>query len=277
VEQIYAELTVVLAQKSVLSLVVLIVSLSIRHVILQLIRKDANFLSQQQRRWISYTKNVFFLGLLLTLFLIWKSEFREFALSLTAIAVALVIASKEIILCFTGSVHRATSRAFQIGDWIQVDKYCGEVIEYGLMATIIQEIDIARNQYHYTGKTITIPNSAFFSYAVQNMNFMKRYVYHSFTIVFKSDIYLTPLLPPLLEKIEVFCENFIDVAKRYNQVIERHAGVDLPGAEPLLLTGTTEFGDSTLSVMLFCPTELAVELEQKIRSEVLLLALDLNQ
>ena len=26
------------------------------------------------------------------------------------------------------------------------------------------------------------------------------------------------------------CEDFAEVAKRYNHVIERHAGVDLPGA-----------------------------------------------
>ncbi len=69
------------------------------------------------------------------MFLFWNTEINEFALSLTAIAVAVVVASKEIILCFTGSIQRASSRSFRIGDWIEVGNTRGEVIEHNLMAT----------------------------------------------------------------------------------------------------------------------------------------------
>ncbi len=86
---------------------------------------------------------------LLILFILWQSEISEFALSVTAIAVAIVVASKEIILCFTGSIQRASSRSFRVGDWIEVGKLCGEVIEHNMMATVIQEIDLHHGQYHY--------------------------------------------------------------------------------------------------------------------------------
>ncbi|GAK84261.1 small-conductance mechanosensitive channel [Vibrio ponticus] len=116
---------------------------------------------------MSRTKNGSFATIVLLLFILWQSEINEFALSLTAIAVAVVVASKEIILCFTGSIQRASSRSFRIGDWIEVGKLCGEVIEHNMMATVIQEIDLYHGQYHFTGKTATLPNSMFFTYPVK--------------------------------------------------------------------------------------------------------------
>lgn len=49
---------------------------------------------------------------------------------------------------------------------------------------------------------------------------MKRYVYHSFSIVVPGFDNLFPLLPDLTSKIEHHSESFIDVARRYNSVIE---------------------------------------------------------
>ncbi|MGX9522066.1 mechanosensitive ion channel family protein [Vibrio mediterranei] len=256
-----------LENKLLLSFLVVFVILVIRRVTLSGIRGDVAFLSEDQRKWMSRTKNGSFAIIVITLFLVWKSEISEFALSVTAIAVAIVVASKEIILCFTGSIQRASSRSFRIGDWIEVGKTSGEVIEHNLMATVIQEIDLYHGQYHFTGKTITLPNSMFFTYAVKNLNFMKRYVYHSFSIIVPGFDNLFPLLPELTSKIEHHSDSFIDVARRYNSVIEKHAGVDLPGSEPHVHISSGATGEQILHVMIFCPTELATHLEQEIRAD----------
>ncbi|MCY9874430.1 mechanosensitive ion channel family protein [Vibrio barjaei] len=253
--------------KLLLSFLVVFIILIIRRVTLSSIRGDVAFLSEDQRKWMSRTKNGSFAIIVITLFLVWKSEISEFALSVTAIAVAIVVASKEIILCFTGSIQRASSRSFRIGDWIEVGKTSGEVIEHNLMATVIQEIDLYHGQYHFTGKTITLPNSMFFTYAVKNLNFMKRYVYHSFSIIVPGFDNLFPLLPELTNKIEHHSESFIDVARRYNSVIEKHAGVDLPGSEPHIHISSGATGEQIVHVMIFCPTELATHLEQEIRAD----------
>ncbi|OIN23848.1 mechanosensitive ion channel family protein [Vibrio barjaei] len=253
--------------KLLLSFLVVFINLIIRRVTLSSIRGDVAFLSEDQRKWMSRTKNGSFAIIVITLFLVWKSEISEFALSVTAIAVAIVVASKEIILCFTGSIQRASSRSFRIGDWIEVGKTSGEVIEHNLMATVIQEIDLYHGQYHFTGKTITLPNSMFFTYAVKNLNFMKRYVYHSFSIIVPGFDNLFPLLPELTNKIEHHSESFIDVARRYNSVIEKHAGVDLPGSEPHVHISSGATGEQIVHVMIFCPTELATHLEQEIRAD----------
>nr|WP_282446579.1 mechanosensitive ion channel family protein [Shewanella sp. 1CM18E] len=250
-------------------LIIILISM-IKRLVISRIRGDVAFLTEVQRKWMSRTKNGTFILIIVILFMLWQTEISKFALSVTAIAIAFVVASKEIILCFTGSIQRASSRSFVIGDWIEVGKICGEVIEHNLMATVIQEIDLHHGQYHFTGKTATLPNSMFFSYAVKNLNFMKRYVYHDFNITVVEFVNLYPLFAELHEKIEAHCEEFSEVAKRYNSVIEKHAGVDLPGAEPHIHITSGINGEQFVHIMIFCPTEQAIHLEQLIREDFMI-------
>ncbi|GGP76000.1 mechanosensitive ion channel protein MscS [Shewanella ulleungensis] len=248
------------------ALIIVLISL-IKQFIISTIRGDVAFLSDVQRKWMSRTKNGIFILTIMVLFMLWQAEVSKFALSVTAIAIAFVIASKEIILCFTGSIQRASSRSFVIGDWIEVGNIYGQVIEHNLMATVIQEIDLENGQYHFTGKTATLPNSMFFTYAVKNHNFMKRYVYHHMTITVAQFVNLYPLFPELTNKIDAYCEDFIEVARRYNGVIEKHAGVDLPGSEPHIHVTSGATGEQNVNIMIFCPTERAIELDYKIRQD----------
>ncbi|GIU24532.1 mechanosensitive ion channel family protein [Shewanella schlegeliana] len=259
-----------LTHKLLLTVLIIVLISMIKRLVISQIRGDVAFLTEVQRKWMSRTKNGTFILIIVILFMLWQTEINKFALSVTAIAIAFVVASKEIILCFTGSIQRASSRSFVIGDWIEVGKICGEVIEHNLMATVIQEIDLHHGQYHFTGKTATLPNSMFFSYAVKNLNFMKRYVYHDFFITVVEFVNLYPLFPELHEKIEAHCEDFIEVAKRYNGVIEKHAGVDLPGSEPHIHISSGINGEQFVHIMIFCPTEQAVHLEQLIREDFMI-------
>ncbi|ENM5743801.1 mechanosensitive ion channel family protein [Vibrio metoecus] len=266
-EQLSTMIDFLLTHKLLFSALILLSVISVRRLVLEHIRGDAALITEKQRKWMSRTKNGVFAATLLTLFILWQSEISQFALSVTAIAVAIVVASKEIILCFTGSIQRASSRSFRIGDWIEVGKLCGEVIEHNLMATVIQEIDLHHGQYHYTGKTATLPNSMFFSYPVKNLNFMKRYVFHNFNIVVPEFVNLFPLVPVLHQKIDEHFAHFMEVARRYNTVIERHAGVDLPSAEPHIEISSSAAGEQIVHIMIFCPTERANQLEQLIRKD----------
>ena len=96
---------------------------------------------------------------------------------------------------------------------------------------------------------------------------MKRYVYHNFSIVVRDFVNLYPLLPTIITKIDHHSEDFIDVARRYNSVIEKHAGLDLPGSEPHIHISSSSTGEQIVHFMLFCPTERATHLEQDIRRD----------
>ena len=253
--------------KLTFTLIIIMATWIVRNFVVRWIRGDTNFLSEDQRKWMAHTRNASFMFVLCISLFVWRAEVNEFAFSLTALAVAIVVASKEIILCFTGSIQRASARAFQIGEWIEVGSLSGEVIDYNLMSTKIQEIDLKYKTYAYTGRTVTFPNSLFFTTPVKNLNFMKRYVYHEFNISVKETVNLFDIEHALLEQINAHCEDFKEVAIRYNQVIERHAGVDLPGAEPHLLITTTQLADQQIHIRIFCPTEQAIELEHEIRRD----------
>ncbi|EKO3445265.1 mechanosensitive ion channel family protein [Vibrio fluvialis] len=266
-EKLNAVIDYLLTHKLIFTLIILLFAVFMRRVALSQIRGDAAFLTEHQRKWMSSTKNGTFAATLFVLFVLWQPEISQFALSVTAIAVAIVVASKEIILCFTGSIQRASSRSFRIGDWIEVGKLSGEVIEHNMMATVIQEIDLQHGQYHYTGKTATLPNSMFFTFPVKNLNFMKRYVFHNFTVVVPEFVNLYSLVPVMHERIEEHFSHFIDVARRYNSMIEKHAGVDLPNAEPHIDITSAPAGEQIVHFMIFCPTERATHLEQLIRRD----------
>lgn len=77
-------------------------------------------------------------------------EIETFALSITAIAVALVIATKELILCVSGALYRASSKAFQIGDWIEIGPHFGEVVDHGIGSTTLQVV--SRHDCAFTGR-----------------------------------------------------------------------------------------------------------------------------
>ncbi|MDA9556551.1 mechanosensitive ion channel family protein [Vibrio sp.] len=239
----------------------------VKIIILYRIRGNAALLSDRQRKWSVRTKNGVFVFTVLFLFILWQQEINEFALSVTAIAIAFVVASKEIILCFTGSIQRASARSFRPGDWIEVGKHCGEVVDHSMMATTIHEINLKGGAYQYTGRTVVLPNSLFFTHPVVNLNFMKKYVYHEFDITIKEFINLFPLVEYMEERMAYHALPFHDVSQRYNSMIKKGAGVNLPSAQPRVLIKKTTLGDQCVNFMIFCPTERAVDIEQLIKRD----------
>lgn len=75
---------------------------------------------QVARRWTANFRNVLLLVAVIGLIMIWAPQLRTFALSLTAIAIAIVVAIKELILCLSGAALRTFTRAFSVGDVIEV-------------------------------------------------------------------------------------------------------------------------------------------------------------
>ncbi|TRX54000.1 mechanosensitive ion channel family protein [Thalassomonas sp. M1454] len=266
-DEMTQQFSVIATNKIILSLVIVIFLQFISHQIVRLIRKDHDFLNEKHRTWISRTKNMSVMFIIVLLLSLWWIELEKFAFSIAAVAVAIVIASKELILCISGSILRATSNAFIIGDWIRAGDNYGEVIEHNLLSTSLQEIDFENNNYNYTGKTVTIPNSQFLTHTVKNMNFMKRYVYHTFSITTDGAINVFEAREHIFNKMNEYTQDFIEVGKRYNYVIEKRLGVDLPGEEPYIRITTTKLGDVKFTIILFCPTEQAVSLEQRITQD----------
>ncbi|WCN10562.1 mechanosensitive ion channel family protein [Marinomonas mediterranea] len=211
-----------------------------------------------------------FLNLLMVvgLIIIWSTELQNIAISIAAFIVALIIALKEFIQCIVGAFYKASARPYQVGDWVKIGQYEGEVTDSDWLSTTLFEVDLIGRSYAYTGRTTVVPNSQLLTSAVQNLNYMRRYIEHSFSISrHTDDVNLFEIKDEILERLREYSEHFHEVAIRYNSLIEKRLDIKISGPEPRVRITTTSEGFNVFTVSLFCPTEEAVEIEQKVTED----------
>lgn len=221
--------------------------------------------SSDKRIQINMVNNVFTIMVIVALFNIWSEEIQKFAFSIAAFIVAIVLATREFIQCFIGFVYIISSRPFRIGDWIQVGKHIGEVHSTDWAKLTLLEVN--KDDYQYTGKTLYLPNSQLITSVIKNLNFLKRYAMHHFTIVRDDSVNPFEFIEELYEKANFYCADFKDVANRYNQLIENRLEVHIAGPKPHIQIATSELGDTQVLFTIFCPTEQALEIEQKLTKD----------
>lgn len=246
--------------RALLSVALILLVLLARWLVVRRIRARAEILTDVQRWWLTTVRNVATGTIVVGLIAIWAAELADFALSITAFAVALVFATKELLLCLSGAAWRGTTLAFRVGDWVEIGGHSGEVIDETLMATVLQEIDA--RELRYTGRTVHVPNAMLFSNQVVNHNFRKRFLMHEFTLTALPGADPLKVQAAMLQTLRAEAATFADLAHRYAQVIEKRAGVKLPDLEPRVALGTTDLGNVTYRASLFCPRERAAEIEQ---------------
>jgi small-conductance mechanosensitive channel len=194
--------------------------------------------------------------------LIWAPSLRSFALSLTAFAVAFIVATKELILCLSGAFLRAISTSFRVGQWVEVQSIRGEVIDISLLTFTLQEVYADGRLHEFTGRTVTFPNSVLLSAVVKNENFYNRYVFHRFQLTMEVKVDPGPVMESVRESLLRDMEPHLEVAKRYNSVIERKASLDIMGVDPILRLESRSDGRVLLEVTAFLPTHEVLPIEQ---------------
>lgn len=222
------------------------------------------------RRWTNTITNITSLVIIIGLVIIWLSELRFVALSIAAFAVALVVATREQIQCFLGAVYIASSRAFSIGDWIKVGDHYGEVVRSDWLTTTLLEVDVEGMSYSYTGRSLVIPNYKFSTGVIQNLNFMRRYVAHSFNIVREADaISVRDARLYLEDLVREYCSPFKEVADRYSTLIEKRLGIALSVSDLKVRVATNDTARNVFIVTIFCPTQEATRIEEEITEDFL--------
>ena len=234
----------------------------VKYLIVKLIKTKS---TQDKRIQINMVNNIFTLLMIISIFNIWSEEIQKFAFSIAAFIVAIVLATREFIQCFIGFVYILSSRPFRIGDWIQVGNYYGEVHSTDWAKLTLLEVD--QDDYQYTGKTLYLPNSQLITSVIKNLNFLKRYAMHNFTIVRDDSVNPFDFLEELQHKAHIYCDDFRDVAIRYNQLIESRLDINIAGPEPHIQIATSDIGDTQIFFTIFCPTDKALEIEQKLTGD----------
>lgn len=248
--------------KFVLTTVFIVIFFTVKHLIVKLIKSKSK---KDKRIQINLVNNLFTIIMIIAIFNIWSAEIQKFAFSIAAFIVAIVLATREFIQCFIGFVYILSSRPFRIGDWVQVGSYYGEVHSTDWAKLTLLEVD--KDDYQYTGKTLYLPNSQLITSVIKNLNFLKRYAMHHFTIVRDDSVNPFEFLDTLHERANFYCDDFKDVAIRYNQLIESRLDVNIAGPEPHIQVATSDVGDTQVFFTIFCPTEKALEIEQQLTGD----------
>ena len=257
---------------SVLTILLILVLMGSKVYILKLLQQKGK---SNKRLKMNIVNNAITILIFIGIFNIWAAEFHEFAISIAAFVVAIVIATREFIQCFIGFLYIVSSRPFRIGDWIQVGDSYGEVHSIDWAKLTLLEVNI--DAYEYTGKTLYVPNSKLITSSIKNLNFLKRYAMHHFTITRDGSVNPFVFLEELYEKAHSYCADFNDVAIRYNQLIENRLDVHIAGPEPHIQVATSEIGDTQLLFTIFCPTDRALEIEQSLTADFMKLWFEQQQ
>ncbi|EGN75624.1 small-conductance mechanosensitive channel [Idiomarina sp. A28L] len=213
------------------SLLLVIGVLALRAVLGRFIRKTVNS-NELRRRWFVQSRNGLLLLLVLGLIMIWASELRTLALSIVAIAVAFVVATKELIMCVTGSMVKSAGRSFNLGDRIQIKDFRGDVIDQNLLTTTILEVGPGKLTHQRTGRMTVLPNSLFVSEAVINESYTHDWVLHVFVVPFKREENWKHAKTAFLEAVQEHTAPYLDDVRRYMKRMSDNRGLDIPTVEP---------------------------------------------
>ena len=273
-EQIQAWLANFALSDSVLSLItstviLVVVIIALRALVARFIRRSVAS-SELRLKWMVQSRNALLLLLLLGLILIWGEELRTLALSIVAIAVAFVVATKELILCVIGTIIKTVSRSFELGDRIQIKEFRGDVIDQNLLATTIMEVGPGKITHQRTGRTLVIPNAMFVSEPVINESFTHDYVFHVFTIPFKREDDWHGAQIAFLESAKRHSASYLEEVRRYMNRISMRRGLEVPSVDPRVTIQVPTAGEIHLIVRVPVKSGERGFIEQTILTEVFL-------
>ena len=193
-----------------------------------------------QRRHTLGERNLFkkrinqYLGMILSvcLLILWFSQLQFLIVSMFAVAAAIVVALKELIMCLTGGILANVSNTFNTGDRIDIDGTRGYVIEKNLLTTKVLEIGPEKNSQQTTGDIISIPNSLMLSKSLKNESYFKGYSIKSF--VYKVDCFsqAEELENELLSLAEGLTNQYIEDAKNNISRFCEKENIAVPSIEP---------------------------------------------
>ena len=214
------------------SLMLVAVLLLIRVVVGRILSSNVSVPVEERRRWSISTRNFLFISGLAGIGMIWANELQTIAVSMLAFAAALILATKELILCVSGFVVRHASNSYSLGDHIEVGSIRGRVVDIGLLSTTVMEIGPQHNAPQMTGRALTFPNSLLLSNAVIRENYMGDYVMHIINIPMGYHIPPSRAQRLLLEAAEQHCQQHVEAAREHMERMAERYLVDTPSVEP---------------------------------------------
>lgn len=215
------------------------------------------------RRLMATSRNTILFILAVATATVWFDELRTFAVSLVAVAAAIVIATKELIMGAGGTFLRTSGRIFDIGDRIEVASLRGDVVDTSLFTTTLLEIGPGRIGHQQMGRAITIPNAMLLTTPVVNETWSRPFLIHTFEVPVPRERALAAealLLEACVDEAGVF----VDDARRHFEARQRERGIEMPILDPRVLIRIDDASKATLIAAVVVPTHRKGVVEQAI-------------
>ncbi len=253
-----------LLSRVLVSFLFLLLIIGARMLLVRWITHQEKMPADQRRRWLVNSRNALIFVLVAGLVLIWVNELRTLAVSLLAIAVAFVIATKELILCLSGALLRRVTDAYDLGDRIEIAGMRGEVIDITYLGTTLREIGPGRGGQQYTGRSVIVPHSLMLNNSVVNESFTGVYQVHLFTIPWKMDEDWQRAEHLLLEAAREESAPVLERARAHMKRLENQQGIEPPSLDPRVVLEISEPGRINFHVRVPVPSDRLSRIEQAI-------------
>ncbi|MHB1429574.1 MAG: mechanosensitive ion channel family protein [Rhodocyclaceae bacterium] len=140
--------------------------------------------AEKRRLHLVWARNVIWFLVSFIIVSVWASTIAGFALSLAAVAGAVLIVSKELLMCVLGYLYVTLVRPFKVGDLVEIGPLHGRVIDIDMFATTLAEVGYAGQ---LTGKTAEFPNGMLLTTPLKNTALTGDYVLHLFRMPIPED------------------------------------------------------------------------------------------
>jgi len=246
------------------SLILLVSIVLTRTLVVRWISRNPTLSMESKRRWVVTTRNSMVFVFLTGLVVIWAHELQAFAVSLVALAAALVLATKELILCWSGAALRVGSKVYSVGDRIQIAGYRGVVLDHDVFATKLLEIGPGQSTHLYTGRVTSFPNSLLLTNALVKENPEQEYGLYTLIVPLKAEEDWQKAERTLLAGAKAECGPFMEEAARHMKMLEQTNLLEAPSPEPRITIQLQEPGRVHLVLRFPAPDRGRSRVEQAI-------------
>jgi small-conductance mechanosensitive channel len=246
------------------SLILLLTLVVVRSLIVRWIAHNPTLSMESKRRWVVTTRNSVVFAFLIGLVIIWAHELQAFAVSIVALAAALVLATRELILCWSGAALRVGSKVFAVGDRIQIAGHRGVVLDHDAFATRLLEIGPGQFAHLYTGRVTIFPNSLLLTNTLIKENPEQEYGLYTLIVPVKNDDDWQKAEYALLEAAKAECAPFMEEAARQMKLLEQTNLLEAPSPEPRITIQLPESGKIHLVLRFPAPDRGRSRIEQAI-------------
>ena len=253
--------------ESVLMVMALLV---LRGVLLNLyLRRHPHYSIEEKRRSLVLSRN---LTLILTIFglaVIWATQIQTLALSMFAVAAAIVVATKELIMCLSGSILRSVTKQYSVGDYIEVNGLRGRVVDINLLNTLMMQIGPNPLVGQLSGKTLSFPNSLLLNHSVRRDNILGDYVIHTVEIPVPIHLDSDVIVGRLKDVLEPLCQPYVPAIQRHLENVQAEKLFITPAAQPRVTRVPHDDKVYLIIVRYASPVAKRLEIQQAVLDEFL--------